>query len=89
MFATNEPVVGSIWARPSESVLGIGYALLIGAEQTGGLYELMNFVVPGGHGPPRHVHRNEDECFYVVDGAIDVTVDTRTWRARRAGTVSR
>ncbi|MGE0379149.1 MAG: cupin domain-containing protein [Planctomycetaceae bacterium] len=67
---------------PKKSILGIGYALLIDAAQTGGAYEVMQFVVPGGHGPPPHVHRREDESFYIVDGEFDVTIGERTLRAR-------
>jgi len=63
---------GSALERPRESILGIGYSLLVSAEETAGVYELMKFVVPAGHGPPPHVHQREDESFYVVDGEFEV-----------------
>lgn len=69
---------GSALERPSESILGIGYSLLVSAEQTGGVYELMKFVVPGGHGPPPHTHQREDECFYVLEGEFDVLLGEQT-----------
>ena len=68
------PVTGSAWERPTSSILGIGYRLVIPADQTDGAYELMQFVVPKNHGPAPHVHHREDECFYVVDGEFEVSV---------------
>jgi mannose-6-phosphate isomerase-like protein (cupin superfamily) len=41
-----------------------------GAE-TGGAYFAMEAFVPPGGGPPPHIHRNEDETFYVVEGTVD------------------
>ena len=76
-----EAIAGSVLDRPTESILGIGYSLLITAQQTGGLYELMKFVVPGGHGPPPHIHQHEDECFYVIEGEFDVTAGGRSLHA--------
>lgn len=39
-------------------------------EQTGGALGLLEHVVPPGAGSPWHVHHNEDECFYVLEGEI-------------------
>jgi len=68
--------------RPNESILGIGYSLLISSEETGGMYELMKFVVPPGGGPPPHIHHNEEECFYLVEGEIDVLIGEQTIHAQ-------
>lgn len=73
---------GTALTRPDESILGIGYSLLISAERTGGEYELMRFVVPAGHGPPPHIHEREVECFYIVDGEFEVLRGEQTIRAR-------
>ena len=34
-----------------------------------------------GHGPPLHVHRNEDELFYLLDGQMLVACDESTFKA--------
>lgn len=39
-------------------------------EQTGGVLALIEHVVPPGAGSPWHVHHNEDESFYVIEGEI-------------------
>lgn len=40
------------------------------AEDTGGALGLVEASFPQGFGPPLHVHRREDEAFYVLEGRI-------------------
>jgi quercetin dioxygenase-like cupin family protein len=47
------------------------YRFLVTGEETGGAYFAMEALVPPGGGPPPHIHRNEDETFYVVEGEVD------------------
>ncbi len=37
-------------------------------ESTGGAYSLLYQISPPGHATPYHLHRVEDEAFYVLDG---------------------
>jgi quercetin dioxygenase-like cupin family protein len=39
-------------------------------EQTGGAFGLIDNVMPAGFASPYHMHRNEDESFYVVEGEM-------------------
>lgn len=39
-------------------------------EQTGGAHCLIEQVIPPGAGSPWHLHRREDETFYVIDGEV-------------------
>jgi quercetin dioxygenase-like cupin family protein len=52
---------------------------------TGGALGVVETVIPAGHGPPLHVHRNEDEGFYVLSGKIEITRGEERFRAE-AGT---
>ena len=45
-----------------------------------GAYSLVEVAV-SVHGPPPHIHRNEDEGFYVVEGEFDTQLGERTIRA--------
>ena len=40
------------------------------AAETGGALGLVEGQFPAGFGPPLHVHRNEDEGLYVMEGKI-------------------
>ena len=42
--------------------------LVTGAESHGGCFIVEGMVPPGG-GPPPHIHRFEDESFYILEGA--------------------
>src|SRR4028118_2440317 len=39
-------------------------------EQTGGTFGLIDNTMPAGFASPYHVHRNEDESFYVAEGEM-------------------
>ncbi len=63
-------------------VLGDTYTLLATSEQTNDAYVTVHAVVPPGHGPPPHVHRHQEESFYVLSGEMTFWLDGQ---ARRAG----
>jgi quercetin dioxygenase-like cupin family protein len=45
------------------------------AEQTGGRFSQVETVDPRGTAPPLHVHHNEEETFYVLEGEVSVFVE--------------
>ncbi len=66
-------------------VVGDLYTILAAGEDTGGAYALIYAVVPPGGGPPPHLHRREDEAFYVLEGKLAFYADGRDFAAT-AGT---
>ena len=46
------------------------YRFLVTGAESGGAYFATEAFVPPGGGPPLHVHRNEDEWFYVTEGEL-------------------
>ena len=44
------------------------YRFLVTGADTAGAYFAMEAIVAPGGGPPPHIHRHEDETFYVVEG---------------------
>lgn len=66
-----------------ERLLWMGEPTLIKitGEETGGAYSLAEvFVTPAGL-VPLHVHRREDEAFYVLEGELTFTVGEETIEA--------
>lgn len=51
------------------------YTWLVTGEESGGEYFSMLAIVPPQGGPPPHTHANEDETFYVLDGASTFRLD--------------
>jgi len=47
--------------------------LIATATQTGGSFELIEYVGPAA--PPPHVHRMRDEGFYILEGSFTFTLD--------------
>lgn len=60
-----------------ESFWGFGslWTIKAGAEQTGDRYSLIEEFAPGGEGTPLHVHREDDETFYVIEGELTFYLD--------------
>jgi mannose-6-phosphate isomerase-like protein (cupin superfamily) len=77
---------GELLHRPAGGGLtfwgpGDMYRFLVTGEETGGAYFAMEALVPPGGGPPPHIHRNEDETFYVVEGEVDFVLGDDTLTA--------
>ena len=58
------------------------YRFLVTGAETGGAFFAMEAIVPPGGGPPPHIHRNEDETFYVVEGECDIRLEDEIVVAR-------
>jgi quercetin dioxygenase-like cupin family protein len=61
--------------------------VLAGGDQTRGNFTLLEWEAPAGFGPPRHVHRHEEEAFYLLDGEMTVQCGDREWAVGPAGFV--
>ena len=55
-----------------------------GAETSGSL-TVIEQVAPAGFSPPAHVHRLEDEAFYLLEGSMTVTCGGRNWVVEPGG----
>jgi quercetin dioxygenase-like cupin family protein len=51
-------------------------------DDTGGQFSLIESLARKGSEPPPHVHRDEDECFYIVAGQVSIQVDGQTFDGR-------
>src|SRR5215472_7965486 len=56
---------------------GMLQTVKIGSADTGGRYGLIEFLVPPGLGSPWHLHTDEDEWFFVLEGNLTVYVGDR------------
>jgi quercetin dioxygenase-like cupin family protein len=57
------------------ALVGDVYRFLATGEDTGGKYALFEAIVSPGGGPPPHLHRREEEGFYVLEGEVTFTVN--------------
>jgi quercetin dioxygenase-like cupin family protein len=51
------------------------------AETTGGTLTAIECEAAPGGGPPPHIHENEDESFYVLDGRFEILLGDKLLRA--------
>jgi quercetin dioxygenase-like cupin family protein len=48
---------------------------------TGGAMDIVDHRVPAGYAPPLHVHADQDEVFYLIDGSLSVRCGDDRWEA--------
>jgi quercetin dioxygenase-like cupin family protein len=66
---------------PTVWVVGDRYTIKTSGADTAGAFALIEAVIPPGAGPPPHIHRREDEAFYVLEGTLQFHTDGRTFDA--------
>jgi quercetin dioxygenase-like cupin family protein len=75
--------------KKSVAVVGSVYKYLATGEDTGGEYSLFEALVPPKDpGPPPHIHKNEDEAFYVLEGEFSVFLGSEEFRAKPGDFIS-
>ena len=52
-------------------------------EDSEGAFALLDQTVPGGYAAPRHVHKDEDEAWYLLDGEATFYCGDRSFSASR------
>jgi len=57
------------------------------SEDTRGGFTLVEQIAPPGFGPPPHVHKSEEEAFFLLEGSISVTCGEDSWRVESGGFV--
>lgn len=58
--------------------LGTRYRTLLSASQTGAHLSIFESLDQPGYGPPRHLHKAEDETFYILAGEVEFWQEGRT-----------
>jgi quercetin dioxygenase-like cupin family protein len=64
---------------------GDQYTFLVTGAQSNGAYFIMEGIIPSGGGPPLHIHRREEECFYLLEGTLEITLGEKTFNATTGG----
>ncbi len=55
----------------------IELTILVPGSTSDGAFAIFEDIVQPGVGPPRHIHRSQDEVFFVLDGKFDIEIDSR------------
>lgn len=80
---TSAATAGRLFHRPAATgpaFWGPGdhYTFLVTGKESGGAYFAMEALVPPGGGPPPHIHRREDETFYLIEGGVEFVLGEDT-----------
>ncbi len=71
-------------ANTGPMVLGPGdiYTFLATTAETDGAYFVLEGMVPPDGGPPPHIHHNQVETFYIVEGQMEILLGDRVYEAK-------
>jgi quercetin dioxygenase-like cupin family protein len=71
------PTPYALNSEEGEAFWGFGslWTIKASAEQTGGRFSLIEELASGGEGTPLHVHREDDETFYILEGELTFYLD--------------
>ena len=72
------PAIVNRDSAPSIKPFGIDMKVLLSTEATGGGISVLMAWQKPGEGPASHVHYDQEEMFFIVEGNIELTVDGRT-----------
>ena len=59
-------------------VLGDLYTFKATGKETGGGYTIIDQIIQPNSGPPPHIHRREDEAFYILEGTFSFLCGEKT-----------
>lgn len=68
-----------------ETLIWLGELAIIHAtgKETDGKYCLIELYATSEGSPPWHVHQNEDEGFYILEGELSISVGDTTFKAKK------
>lgn len=72
-------------AGATTRAFGTDYTLLLTANETQGRLSAYASRCPPDSGPPRHIHHNEDETFYVISGTVEFWLEGTSRTAEAGG----
>lgn len=72
---------------PTLEWLGTTYKTILSSTDTGGAMSIVDSTSPVDSGPPRHVHKAEDETFVVLTGEARFWIDGKESHAKTGESV--
>jgi len=77
----SRPPVRALFVGPGEGSTSSWATIKASAADTGRALGLVVTTIPQGDSTPLHVHHDEDEAFYVLDGTVDFVCGQERFRA--------
>ena len=78
LIAPLQPVIAAPEQVPAIRPFNFDMKVLLTTEDTAGAMSVIVAWHNPGEGPPDHVHFNQEEIFFIVDGLYELTIDGQT-----------
>lgn len=85
----SEPKEIYVVTREQGKVWNVGGAIIckVSSAASHGRYTVLELILAPQAGPPLHVHRREDEIFFVLTGQCTVGAEEQVWQVEAGDTV--
>ncbi|WP_440055791.1 cupin domain-containing protein [Pseudoalteromonas sp. T1lg65] len=64
------------------------YRIIAKGSETAGRFSLMESILDPNQGAPLHIHSNEDEAFFVLEGEVSFYTDETCFTVQKEGFIS-
>jgi quercetin dioxygenase-like cupin family protein len=81
-FNLEEQAGEKIW------ITGDTVKIKVSSAETGGAYTMIEAIASPGNGPPPHLHKNEDETLYVLDGDFEILNGEQHLKSAKPGALA-
>ena len=85
MTASKKSTGAPLAAELLQVTPGERFKIRTSVEETDGAYSMFEFLVDPRNGVPKHIHKNEDEHFIILEGSLHIAVGDKVLDAA-AGT---
>ena len=79
------PILSFFRAKDTGTILlgpGDVYTILAATAETDGDYVVLEALVPPEGGPPLHIHHDQVETFYILEGEMEMTLGDQVYQAK-------
>ncbi len=87
MMGSQQAVVIPATEGKAYRQFGRFYTFKLWSEETNGLLSIVEISTPPQSGPPLHIHRREDQTFYIVEGEFEIQCGDQRFQVTR-GTIT-
>ena len=84
---TLQTITAAVDPKDYRNYQGGYFKTLISPEQTDGTMALVDMTLPKGVEPPPHMHTNEDESFYLLEGSVTFHIGDTVIKAKQGEAV--
>ena len=79
--------ISNVYSSETIAIGASAYSILLGSQQSNGQLAIIEMLVPPNAGPIPHEHKGFQECFYVLEGEVEMQTKEKRIPAKQGDLV--